>query len=96
MLLPVDCLMPTDCNADRSCQNTNEYNESPNSFEVMLFEYPKNIGKIKLHKWRDQVWNIIPKLIQFQKTAKVGGVGKIQNFKFGEWGYETKIKNSQN
>ena len=25
-------------------------NESPNSFEVMLFEYPKNIGKIKLHK----------------------------------------------
>ena len=62
----------------------------------MLFEYPKNIGKIKLHKWRDQVWNIIPKLIQFQKTAKVGGVGKIQNFKFGEWGYETKMKNSQN
>ena len=69
--------MPTDCSADSSCHNTNEYNESPNSFEVMLFEYPKNIGKIKLHKWRDQVWNIIPKLIQFQKTAKVGGVGKI-------------------
>ena len=37
-----------------------------------------------------------PPPLQFQKTAKVGGVGKIQNFKFGEWGYETKIKNSQN
>ena len=42
--------------------------------------------KTKLYKWGHQVRDIITEFKQFH-TCK--------NFKFGEWGYETKMKNSQ-